>query len=712
MRDTPVGVGFVAGVMRWARGAVLVATAAFGVAGQTASAVAPVPGTMMPSASSGAGELLTFTFSDPNGAEDISVARVLINSSQVASGGCYVAWDRRAGAILLADNYGWSWSAAQAGGAGTVANSQCTVRGAGSSVSVAGTVLTLVLDVRFQAAFNGPKKVWANASDGGGLTGQSLQLGTYTVAVENNVAPAVGSLVPAAGSGESQRFSVTYTDANGGLDIVRARLLINGSQTAVGGCFVEIDRVTGLVWLADDQGVGWTSAHLGTAEMAQNGQCVVSGAGTSWSADGMTLQAVFEVSFRPSFPGAKNVYANATDAGGLTSAAPLIGTYTVTSSLNQSPVAVSITPSTGSGPAQVFTIRWTDGNGAADIAVPRVLIHSQQRADWGCYLAFAQPAGTVSLADDAGHAWTSASLGSTGVLSNSQCTVRASGSALSPSGTTLTATADVVFKEAFNGLKSIWVNATDARGLTSPAPQLGTFQVNVTVNRAPVPVSVVPSSGVGNRQSFSFVWTDDNGGTDIETPRVLINSTQRAAGGCYIAAARSAGLLYLADDAGVSWTLVRAGTADTAQNSQCRLYGASSSLSVVSNSLTVVLDIGFQPAFAGTMSVWANATDLGGMTSPAPLLGTYTAYALGSPHSVTLNWVASTSVNVTGYKVYRATVSGGPYTLLTSTAIAALTYADSVVLAGQTYYYVVTAVNNAGLESSYSNQAVAVIPTP
>ena len=39
-------------------------------------------------------------------------------------------------------------------------------------------------------------------------------------------------------------------------------------------------------------------------------------------------------------------------------------------------------------------------------------------------------------------------------------------------------------------------------------------------------------------------------------------------------------------------------------------------------------------------------------------------------------------------------------------------YDDSSVAAGQTYYYVTTAVDGTGTESTYSNQVKAAIPTP
>lgn len=77
--------------------------------------------------------------------------------------------------------------------------------------------------------------------------------------------------------------------------------------------------------------------------------------------------------------------------------------------------------------------------------------------------------------------------------------------------------------------------------------------------------------------------------------------------------------------------------------------------------------------------------------------------------SVALNWDASTS-QVTGYRVYRSETSGGSYNLLTGTALTALAYTDTTVAAGTTYYYVVTAVDSAGVESVYSNQVSAAVP--
>jgi fibronectin type 3 domain-containing protein len=79
-------------------------------------------------------------------------------------------------------------------------------------------------------------------------------------------------------------------------------------------------------------------------------------------------------------------------------------------------------------------------------------------------------------------------------------------------------------------------------------------------------------------------------------------------------------------------------------------------------------------------------------------------------HTVTLTWNES-DTSVVGYNMYRGTTSGGTYTKVnTGGLIAAMLYTDSTVANGTTYYYVVTAVDNTGAESAYSNQAQATIP--
>jgi hypothetical protein len=106
----------------------------------------------------------------------------------------------------------------------------------------------------------------------------------------------------------------------------------------------------------------------------------------------------------------------------------------------------------------------------------------------------------------------------------------------------------------------------------------------------------------------------------------------------------------------------------------------------------------FRIVAADTSNDWINSLDYTCTTTKTTT----------SQHSVQLNWQASSSAGVTGYKVYRSTISGGYYGLLA--AVASRTYTDSAVQSGAIYYYVVKAITSAGQQSAYSNQAKAVIP--
>jgi hypothetical protein len=78
-------------------------------------------------------------------------------------------------------------------------------------------------------------------------------------------------------------------------------------------------------------------------------------------------------------------------------------------------------------------------------------------------------------------------------------------------------------------------------------------------------------------------------------------------------------------------------------------------------------------------------------------------------HSVSLTWSSSPTTTVTGYNVYRTTISGSLFARVNSAPVTGLAYTDSSVQNGLTYYFVTTALDSNG-ESIFSNQVPAVIP--
>lgn len=122
---------------------------------------------------------------------------------------------------------------------------------------------------------------------------------------------------------------------------------------------------------------------------------------------------------------------------------------------------------------------------------------------------------------------------------------------------------------------------------------------------------------------------------------------------------------------------------------------------------TATLNVMFAPAGTGLTTGSVTVTSTASNSTVAVSLSGTGVQTVS--HSVTLNWIASTSA-VSGYNVYRSSVSGGPYTKLNSTLIAATTYLDTTVQSGQTYFYVATAVDSSGVESADSSEVSATVP--
>jgi len=145
--------------------------------------------------------------------------------------------------------------------------------------------------------------------------------------------------------------------------------------------------------------------------------------------------------------------------------------------------------------------------------------------------------------------------------------------------------------------------------------------------------------------------------------------------------------------------------------SNVSVSGAGFNVSGVSTGTTltpgqsVTLNVTFAPSSTGSVtgrvSVSSNATNSPGTIN---LSGTGIAQ-----HTVSLSWNDNTPA-LTGFNVYRSATSGSGYVKINSSLLSGMTYIDSNVSSGTTYFYVTTAVDSSGNESAYSNQASAAIP--
>jgi hypothetical protein len=81
--------------------------------------------------------------------------------------------------------------------------------------------------------------------------------------------------------------------------------------------------------------------------------------------------------------------------------------------------------------------------------------------------------------------------------------------------------------------------------------------------------------------------------------------------------------------------------------------------------------------------------------------------ATAGNNTVSLNWNDNSEADLDGYNVYRSLTSGSGYGKLNVALVSTSDYIDNTAVNGTPYYYVVTAVDVNGHESSSSNEATA-----
>jgi fibronectin type 3 domain-containing protein len=101
--------------------------------------------------------------------------------------------------------------------------------------------------------------------------------------------------------------------------------------------------------------------------------------------------------------------------------------------------------------------------------------------------------------------------------------------------------------------------------------------------------------------------------------------------------------------------------------------------------------------YNGTLTVSAAGT------SPKTVSVTLTVNAPATS-SITLTWNANTDSDLAGYKIYRATTSGGYGAPIATLQGNVTTYIATGLQSGTTYFFVITAYDSAGNESARSNE--------
>ena len=241
-------------------------------------------------------------------------------------------------------------------------------------------------------------------------------------------------------------------------------------------------------------------------------------------------------------------------------------------------------------------------------------------------------------------------------------------------------------------------------GFTASAPSVPlTVMAGQSTN---ISISFAPSAGGVSNGSISFTI---QGGSPISVP---LTGTGLASGQLSAQPSSIAfGTVPIGSPQSLNGTLT-AGASDITVSS-ASWNGQGFSVSAITFPATIkagsstTYTVSFDPQAAGAVSGQISfASDATNSATTVSLSGTG---AQPVQHSVNLSWNASMS-QIVGYYVYRSSTSGSYGAPLNGTPQTALTFTDSNVQSGATYYYVVTAVDSSAHQSVHSNEAVALIP--
>ena len=222
-------------------------------------------------------------------------------------------------------------------------------------------------------------------------------------------------------------------------------------------------------------------------------------------------------------------------------------------------------------------------------------------------------------------------------------------------------------------------------------------------------VTFAPSSAVASSGSVTVLSDASNPALTV----TLAGSGSTAGQLTTSPSSLSFGSVPVGSSKSLSMSLAASGTSITITGAS----STSSEFAITGISFPVTLSAGQTKTFNAVFTARASGAASGTLKFTSNAANSPTAETLSgsggtaTAHSVTLSW-KSGSTGASGYNVYRAIASGGPYSRLNSVLNAASTYVDGTVSGGKTYYYVTTAVSSSGTESKYSNQVAAAVPGP
>jgi len=281
-----------------------------------------------PSSGTAGRQLFNFVSRHASTANSILYTQFLFSKSGLSAlNACYISYDPSGNVFYLLSDDMTQWYGLLGGSANTVGNAQCTIYGATSGSSKAGTDLTTNVDISFRSGFAGLKTIYQFTGDTSAGTSGWQSMGTWNDTGDASVVE-LSSLTPNSGTGASQVFTALVKDGDGATTIPFAQLVMNATLSGFNGCFIHYDRASNVFFLLNDVGTVFSGLVGGSAGQVSNSQCTLHGTGSGGTVNGSNLTITYNLDLSAGFAGLKKVFMQAVDNTGVIEVWHQMGTWT------------------------------------------------------------------------------------------------------------------------------------------------------------------------------------------------------------------------------------------------------------------------------------------------------------------------------------------------------------------------------------------------
>jgi len=580
----------------------------------------------------------TTTYIDADGWQNILYVHLLINKVIDGRNCFYGYYNQNSNLLYIRDDANANWLGGFIpGSANAIENSYVKLDCSKTTVSGTGTTLTVNWNVTFKSSFMGSKNSYLYVKDQSGANTGWVQKGTWTIA---DSPPTVGTITPSSGTSlpnQAVSFTTTYTDPDGYKDILYAHLLINNAINGANSFYAYYNPYSNLLYIRNDANTIWLGGYApGSANIIENSYIKLDCSKSTVSGSGTTLTITWNITFKPTFIGAKNTYLYVKDNSLANTGWIQKGTWTI----NTPPQVGTITPASGSSSVDTpvnFTTTYTDPNGWQDILYVHLLINNAIDGRNCFYGYYNQNTNLLYIRDDTNANWLGGfAPGSANTIENSYAKLDCSKSTISGSGTTLTVNWNITFKSTV-GTKNTYLYVKDDFLAFNGWVQKGTWTIN---NSAPAVGTITPVNGsslVDVPVTFTTTYTDPNGWQDIQYVHLLINTAITGLNSFYGYYNQNTNLLYLRNDANTEPWLggFAPGSSNIIENSYAKLDCSKTTISGSGTTLTVNWNVTFKPTFTGAKNSYLYVKDDSLAYNGWTQKGTWTITAQGPSLEIT-----------------------------------------------------------------------------